>query len=220
MKLFLDTANLQFIKKWAPTGLIDGVTTNPTHLSKEGADPTKQVMEICTVMKPYGDVSVEVTEQEPETVYKQAHAISKLASNSVVKVPCSKEYYGVIKRLVADGIKINSTLVFNLEQSLLMAKLGVTYISPFIGRLDDIGVDGLHLIGEIRAMLDLYEFESKLLAASLRTIYHVHGVILSGADIATIPVAIFEKMMEHPLTEKGIEKFNEDWQKLGVKKFP
>ena len=220
MKLFLDTANLEFIKNWAPTGLINGVTTNPTHLSKEGADPTVQVKEICAVMKSFGDVSVEVTQQEPEAVYKQAHAIAKLASNIVVKVPCEQAYYMIIKRLVADGIKVNSTLVFSLEQSLMMAKLGVHYISPFVGRLDDIGTDGLQLVEEIRTMLNLYDYESQLLAASLRTVSHVHNVILAGADVATVPVAVFEKMMKHPLTDKGIEKFNADWQKLGITKFP
>lgn len=220
MKLFLDTANLEFIKKWAETGIINGITTNPTHLSKEGADPTKQVKELCAIMKPYGDVSVEVTEQEPEAAYKQAHEIAKLSTNIVVKVPCSAEYYMIIKRLVADGLNINATLVFSLEQSLMMAKLGVHYISPFIGRLDDIGADGLELVEEIRTMLNLYEYESQLLAASLRTVSHVHSVILSGADIATVPVTVFEKMMRHPLTEKGIAKFNADWQKLGITKFP
>jgi len=220
MKLFLDTANLEFIKKWAETGFVDGITTNPTHLSSEGADPTKQIKEICAVMKPYGDVSVEVTEQEPEVVYKQAHKIAKLAPNIVVKVPCAKEYYLIIKRLGADGLKINATLVFSLEQSLLMAKLGVYYISPFIGRLDDIGADGLGLIEEIRSMLNLYDYESQLLAASVRTVSHLHAIMLSGADIVTVPVVVFEKMMYHPLTDKGIVKFNVDWQKLGVKKFP
>jgi len=220
MKIFLDTANLEFIKKWVPTGLIDGITTNPTHLSKEGKDPVKQVKDICKVMKPYGDVSIEVTEQSPDAVYKQAHEISKLSDNVVVKIPCAKEYYDVIRRLVEDGIKINATLVFNLEQSLLMAKLGVYYISPFIGRLNDIGEDGLHVVEEIKIMLSMYQYGSKLLAASVRTVGTVHSVMLFGVDITTMPTNVFEKMMEHPLTEKGMEKFSTDWKKLGIKKFP
>jgi len=220
MKLFLDTANLEFIKKWTDTGIINGITTNPTHLAKEGGDPTKQVKEICALMKPHGDVSVEVTEVAPEAAYKQAHEIAKLDSNIVVKVPCAAEYYMTIKRLVSDGLKINATLVFSLEQSLMMAKLGVLYISPFIGRLDDIGADGQALIEEIRTMLNLYDYQSQLLAASIRTVSHVHNVMLAGADIATVPISVFEKMMKHPLTEKGMKLFNADWQKLNIKKFP
>jgi len=220
MKLFLDTANLEFIKKWAKTGLINGITTNPTHLAKEGGDPTQKVKDICKAIKSYGDVSVEVTETEPKAVYKQAYEIAKLASNVVVKIPCACEYYDVIRRLVKDGIKINATLVFSLEQSLFMAKLGVQYISPFVGRLDDIGTDGLQLVKEIRTMLNLYDYESQLLAASLRGVSNVHSVMLAGADIATVPVNVFEKMMNHPLTEIGMKKFNTDWSKLGIKKFP
>jgi len=220
MKLFLDTANLEFIKKWVSTGLINGITTNPTHLAKEGGDPTQQVKEICAIMNSYGDVSVEVTDSEPKAVYKQAYEIAKLASNIVVKIPCACQYCDVMKRLVENDVKINATLVFSLEQSLLMAKLGVQYISPFVGRLDDIGADGLQLVEEIRTMLNLYDYESQLLAASLRGVNQVHNVMLAGADIATVPTGVFEKMMEHPLTEIGMKKFNDDWRKLGIKKFP
>jgi len=220
MKLFLDTANIDLIKKWSDTGFVNGITTNPTHLSKEGGDPIKQVKEICSIIKPYGDVSIEVTEVDSKAVYKQAHEIAKLDSNVVVKIPCASDYYMTIKRLVAEGIKINATLVFSLEQSLMMAKLGVHYISPFIGRLNDIGADGQALIEEIRTMLNLYDYESQLLAASIRTVRDVHDVMLSGADIATIPISVFEKMMHHPLTKKGMELFTNDWKKINNKKFP
>ncbi len=220
MRLFLDTASIEVINKWVETGVVNGITTNPSHLAKEGGDPTSQVKKICELMKPYGDVSVEVTEVDPANIYKQAHEIAKLSDNIVVKVPCAHQYYITIKRLVEDGLKINATLVFSLEQSLMMAKLNVHYISPFIGRLDDIGTDGQVLIEEIRTMLNVYGYESKLLAASIRTVGHVHGVLLSGADIATLPVGVFEKMMEHPLTVKGMKLFNDDWRKLNISKFP
>ena len=220
MKLFLDTANIDTIKKWLNTRLINGITTNPTHLSKENNNPTTQIKKICSLMKKHGDVSVEVTEQKPDAVYKQAQAIAKLAPNVVVKIPCAQEYYEIIKKLIDKKIKINSTLIFSLEQALIMAKLGAYYISPFIGRLDDIGGDGLKLIEEIREILDTYEYKSQLLAASIRSVDHIHNSMLVGADIATIPATLLEKMSYHPLTEIGMEKFDSDWKKLKIKKFP
>lgn len=219
MKLFLDTANVNEIKKWYETGLIDGVTTNPTHLSKEGGDAKKKVLEICALM-PDCDVSIEVTEDDPEAVYKQAMEIAQLAENVVVKVPCHKKYYSVINRLVDNEIQLNITLVFSLIQSLCMCKLGVRYISPFIGRLDDIDADGMQLIQDIRLMIDEYAFETELLAASIRSVETVHQTILAGADVATIPLNIMQKITEHPLTDKGMTAFLEDWKKLGIKQFP
>lgn len=219
MKIFLDTANIQAIKKWVDTGLIDGVTTNPSHLSKEGGDPKKQVLDICALL-PEGEISIEVTEKEPEAVYKQAKAIAALANNVVVKVPCAPMYYPVIKRLVNDGINLNITLVFSLMQGLMMAKMGVTMISPFVGRLEDSGQDGIELLYEMCDMLDEYDFETQVLAASLRSEKHFHQAILAGVDIVTLPVSVFEQSMEHVLTAQGIEKFDVDWQKLGVRQFP
>lgn len=220
MKLFLDTANLKSIKQWHKTGIIDGITTNPTHLAKEGGDAKKLVKDICKVMRDY-DVSVEVTEIKPEAVYKQAKEIAKLADNVVVKVPCHRDYYDVIKKLVAEDVPVNVTLVFTLIQGMLMCKLGVRYISPFVGRWDDIDVDGIALIDEMRTMVDTYGyFGTRILAASLRTVRNVHDSIVAGADVATLPVSILEKMTEHPLTERGMQKFLADWQKLGIKKFP
>lgn len=220
MKIFLDTANTELIKKWASTGLIDGVTTNPTHLSKEGSNPTDQILAICSTL-PSGIISVEVVETEPEKVYQQAHAIAALADNIAVKIPCHADYYSVIKQLVAEGIQLNITLVFSLSQGLMMAKLGVDYISPFIGRLDDSGSNGIELIRQLRHMLDFYGFEhTQLLAASIRDTAHLEAAMLAGADIATVPVTVFEHSIAHPLTDKGMAQFLTDWKTLNISQFP
>lgn len=219
MKIFLDTANIPAIKKWAQTGLIDGVTTNPSHLSKEGGDPKKQVLEICSIL-PEGEISVEVTEKDPQAVYKQAKEIAALHKNIFVKVPCHADYYAVIKRLVDEDVSLNITLVFTVIQGLMMCKMGVAMISPFIGRWDDIDVEGIDVLYEMREMMDQYDFRTELLAASIRGVRHFHKSILAGADIVTLPIDVFEKSIEHPLTNAGIEKFDADWKKLGVKHFP
>lgn len=219
MKIFLDTANIEDIKKWAKSGLIDGVTTNPTHLSKEGKNPKDVVLAICDLL-PDGEISVEVTETDPKAVYKQAKEIAKLASNIVVKVPCHKEYYEVIKLLVEDAVPLNVTLVFSMLQGFLMAKLGVRYISPFIGRLDDIDVNGLEVLPDLRSMIDHYGYDTEILAASVRSVRHVHMAILSGIDVVTCSLSILEKMMDHPLTNQGMKTFDADWKKLGIKQFP
>lgn len=219
MQIFLDTADINAIKKWVKTGIIDGVTTNPTHLSREGGNPRDQVTAICSLMGDR-DVSVEVTEQDPDAVYTQAKEIASIASNVVVKIPCHVSYYPVIQKLVAEGVKLNITLVFTLIQALMMAKLRVRYVSPFIGRWDDIDVDGIHLLHEMRGMIDEYQFETNILAASIRGVRHLHEAIGAGADIATVPAIILEKSLHHMLTDRGIEKFNADWKKLGVKQFP
>lgn len=219
MKIFLDTAHIPSIKKWLATGLIDGVTTNPSHLSKEGGDPKKQVLEICSLL-PEGQISIEVTESDPEALYKQAKAISKLAPNVVVKVPCHANFYPVIKRLIDEDVQLNITLVFSLVQGLMMCKMGVTMISPFVGRLDDIDVDGIDLLCEMRDMVERYDYETEILAASLRGVRHFHQAITAGADIVTLPVDVFEKSIEHILTNQGIAKFDADWKKLGITQFP
>ena len=219
MKLFLDTAHLASIKKWADSGLIDGITTNPTHLSKETGLPSEIVKQICVVL-PEGEISVEVTEKSPEAVYEQAKKIAALSENVIVKIPCYNGYIPLIKKLVDEGVGINITLVFSAMQALMLAKLGVLYVSPFIGRLDDIDSDGIQLIADIREMFETYDFETEILAASLRSVRQVHQVALLGAHVATIPVEIFEKLLLHPLTEKGMATFDADWQKLGVKHFP
>lgn len=219
MKIFLDTANLDAIKKWADTGLINGVTTNPTHLSKEKNDPKDQVLAICAAL-PNGEISVEITEKEPEAVYKQARTIAALQKNIVVKVPCHKDYYAIIQRLVKEGVPINVTLVFTLIQGMLMCKLGVRYISPFVGRLDDIDTDGVQVLYDLRDMIDQYNYKTEILAASLRHTQHVHDAIRAGSDVVTVSPAVFEQIIEHPLTDAGIVKFNDDWKKLGITQFP
>ncbi len=219
MKLILDSADVTAIKKWSDTGLIDGVTTNPTHLAKAGGDPKKRVLEICNVL-PDGEISVEVTETEPKKVYEQAKAIAALADNIVVKVPCHRDYYPIIAQLVDEDVNLNITLVFSLVQSLFMCKLGVTYISPFIGRWDDIDVDGQELLFQLRDVIDDYTYETQILAASIRGVRHLHEAMMAGADAATVPLNVLEKASQHILTDQGIDKFNADWAKLGVKNFP
>jgi transaldolase len=219
MKLFLDTADSALIAQWAATGLIDGVTTNPSHLFKAGGNPREVVLEICSLL-PNGEISVEITEKEPKKVYEQAHAIAKLHKNVLVKVPCHKDYYAVIKKLTQDGVRINVTLVFTLVQALFMCKLGVRYISPFIGRWDDIDVKGADLLFEIREMIDGYGFETGLLAASLRSVRHLHEATSAGADAATVPVAVLEQASTHLLTDRGMQLFDADWKKLNIEKFP
>jgi len=239
MKIFLDTAHISAIEKWAATGIVDGVTTNPSHLSKEGqnpagikladielvgqhtiaADPAAIIKKICSVL-PNGEISVQVTESDPEKVYHQAKQLAALAHHIVVKIPCHQDYYAVIHKLVNEGVPLNITLVFSVLQGLMMCKLGVRYISPFIGRLDDVGIDGIAALAEFRTMVDQYCFETQILAASLRTVEHLHAAMLIGVDSATITPELLEKAVVHPLTDAGMKKFAQDWEKLGVRKFP
>lgn len=215
MKLFLDTADPVAIAYWVKMGIVDGVTTNPTHLSQQGKETKKVLLDICSMVE--GDVSIEVVEKSPDDVYRQALEISRLAPNVVVKIPFAKEYLSVIKRLADEGIKLNITLIFSALQALLVAKLNVTYISPFLGRLDDIGVNGMDLLHEIIALKETYGFDSQVLAASIRSLAHWKESVLAGADVVTLPVKVLEQAMVHPLTEQGIEKFDADWKKLGKK---
>lgn len=219
MKIFIDSADVKSIAVWAQKGIINGVTTNPTHLSKEGGDVTQKILEICKLL-PHGDISVEVTEKEPQAVYEQAKKIAALAPNVVVKVPCHIDYYEVIARLVKEGVRVNVTLMFSLTQALMMCKLGVTYISPFVGRLEEIDVNGIMLLHQMRRMVDHYQFTTQILAASLRTLGHFNDAIEAKVDAATLPLAVLEKGLEHQLTIAGMAKFDQDWQKLGIKQFP
>ena len=216
MKLFLDTANRDLIARWVKSGVIDGVTTNPSHLAKEGQDTKKVLLDICEML-PHGDVSIEVVVKEPEHVYKQAKEIAALADNVVVKIPFAEQYLPVIDKLTEEGVRLNITLVFSLIQALLVAKLGVAYISPFIGRWEDIDINGIELLGEMRTVMDNYGYESEILAASVRSVMHLHDAALIGADVATIPPTLLDKVFKHPLTEQGIAKFDADWQSLGKK---
>lgn len=215
MKIFLDTANREMIKKWAAIGIIDGVTTNPSLLSKEGPNTKEVLLDICKMVE--GDVSIEVVKKSPDDVYKQAKEIAALAKNVVVKIPYAYEYLPVIKKLSNEGVKVNVTLIFSMLQALIVAKLGVTYISPFIGRWDDIDVNGLGLIDDLMVMKSHYGFDSEILVASIRHIMHWHEAVLAGADVATVPPTLLDQMMNHPLTESGIKKFDDDWNKLGKK---
>lgn len=213
MKLFLDSANRKEIEKYLATGLVDGVTTNPSLLSAQGQNTKEVILDILRMVP--GDVSIEVVEKSPDAVYAQAHQIAKLGDNAVVKIPFALDYLPTIAKLVEDGVKLNITLVFNVLQALMVAKLGVAYISPFIGRLDDIGSDGMVLIEDLVTLKQQYEFPTEILAASIRHVMHWERVALLGADIATVPPQLIEAACKHPLTESGIKKFDEDWKKLG-----
>ena len=215
MKLFLDTANRELIKKWIPTNLVDGVTTNPSLLSKEGNNPKEVLLDICKMVK--GDVSIEVVKKEPEQVYKQAKEISALAKNVVVKIPFKFEYLPVISKLVQEKISINVTLIFSVIQATLVAKLGVRYISPFLGRWDDIDIPGLEQVEKMMLVKRNYNFKSEILAASIRNPIHMRKALFWGIDVITIPPTLLDKVMNHPLTKEGIEKFDADWKKLGKK---
>jgi|ERR1700733_12329372 len=219
VKIFLDTANPADIKRFVHTGLIDGVTTNPTHLAQVNKNPKKTILEICSLL-PEGRISVQVTQEDPKKIYKQAQQIAHLAPNIWVKVPCHSAYYPVIDALVKEGVRLNITLVFTLLQALMMCKLGADYISPFVGRWGDIDVEGIPIIVQMREMIDFYNFETHLLAASIRDLPGFHESVQAGVDAVTLPPAIFEKAINHPLTKQGMEKFAKDWHKVGVKTFP
>lgn len=219
MKFFLDTAHYEALEQAVKSGLVDGVTTNPTHLSKEKGSATDLVKKIATLLYPR-PVSVEVTEKDPQAIYNQAHALAALAPNLVIKIPCHPDYLSIINTLVHDGIALNITLLFSAIQGLAMMKLQVKYISPFIGRLEDSDSNGIHLIKDLKTLQHIYGFKTEILAASLRSVRHVHEAALAGADCATLPVTILNEMLHHPLTDKGIEIFDRDWQTLGIKKFP
>lgn len=212
MKIFLDCADPKIIEKYVETGLIDGVTTNPSLLSAQGARTKEIIMNILNIVP--GDVSIEVVEKDPEKVYAQAHQIAKLGDNAVVKIPFAFEYLPTIAKLVADGVKLNITLIFSALQGLMVAKLGVSYISPFVGRLDDISSDGMVLIEDLVTLREQYDFPTEILAASIRHVMHWERAALLGADIATLPPAVIEAACKHPLTDLGIKKFDEDWRKL------
>jgi transaldolase len=219
MKIFIDSADVTAITVWKDTGLIDGITTNPTNLSKVGGNPVTIIKAICSLLSE-GDISVEITEKDPEKVYLQAKKIAAIAPNIVVKIPCHRDYYAIIKKLVAEGVAINITLVFTLIQGILMSKLGVRYISPFIGRWDELDVDGIELLYELRSAIDQYQYATQILAASLRTVRHVHEALCAGVDVITVPISILEKMTTHPLTTNGMAHFDADWQKLNATNFP
>lgn len=212
MKFFLDTANLEEIKEAVSLGVIDGVTTNPSLVAKEGnVDFHTRIKEICELIA--GPVSAEVIALETEEMIEEARELAALANNVVVKIPMTVEGLKAVKVLSNEGIKTNVTLVFSANQALLAAKAGATYISPFVGRLDDRAHDGMKLIEEINTILENYNLDSEIITASIRSPRHVKEAALVGADIATIPFGVIEKMSQHPLTDIGIERFLNDWEK-------
>lgn len=209
MKFFLDTANTDDIRKYAELGLVDGVTTNPTIVAREGRDFESVIKEITTIVD--GPVSAEVTANEADKMIEQARALAKWADNIVVKIPMTGAGLKAVSVLSKEGIKTNVTLVFSVAQGLMAAKAGATFISPFVGRLDDIGSDGVKLIKDLRTVLDNYGLKSEIIAASIRGVQHVEAVALAGSDIATIPAGVFGKMFKHPLTDNGLASFEKDW---------
>jgi len=212
MKFFLDTANLEEIKKADSWGILDGVTTNPTLVSKETDSFQKIAVEILKMIK--GPVSLEVISEDSEGMIREARELKMYGENVVIKIPLTKEGLKAVKVLSSERIKTNVTLCFSPTQALLAAKAGADYISPFIGRLDDISSYGMHLVETIRRIYDNYGFETEIIVASIRHPMHILEAALIGADIATVPFSVMEKLFNHPLTDIGIEKFLEDWNKV------
>jgi transaldolase len=213
MKFFVDTAEINDIKELYETGLLDGVTTNPTLIGKSGRDFKEVIAEICALVP--GPVSAEVASTVYDGMVAEGERLAQIASNVVVKLPLTLDGLKATKHFSEKGIKTNVTLCFSANQALLAAKVGATYISPFIGRLDDINIDGVELIENIRVIYDNYAFTTEILAASIRTPNHITQVALAGADVATIPPAVIRKLAEHPLTASGLHAFVKDWQATG-----
>jgi len=212
MKIFLDTANLQQIKEAANWGILDGVTTNPSLISMENIPFEDLVKKICRVVA--GPVSVECVSTKANDIIIEAKGLAKLADNIVVKIPICLEGLRAIKVLSSEGIHVNTTLIFSPLQALLAAKAGARYVSPFVGRLDDISHDGMDLVDQILTIFDNYGFETELIVASIRHPLHFVESALMGADIATVPFGVLEKIIKHPLTDIGMERFLKDWGKV------
>ena len=212
MKFFIDTADVNEIKEAESLGILDGVTTNPTLISRTGRPFKETIEEICTIVK--GPVSAEVVSTDTEGIIKEGRELAKIADNIVVKVPLIKDGLKAVKALTSEGIKVNVTRCFSSNQALLAAKAGGTYISPFVGRLDDKGHTGMDVIDEIRTIYDNYGFETEIIVASIRNPLHVRDAALMGADIATIPFAVFNNIVKHPLTDEGLKNFLADWEKV------
>ncbi|MCF0240967.1 MAG: fructose-6-phosphate aldolase [Streptococcus gallolyticus] len=210
MKFFLDTADVSAIKTINELGVVDGVTTNPTIISREGRDFETVIKEICQIVD--GPVSAEVTGVTAEEMITEARDIAKWADNIVVKIPMTMEGLKAVNVLSKENIKTNVTLIFTVSQGLMAIKAGATFISPFVGRLEDIGTDGYQLISDLREIIDFYGFDTEIIAASIRNTVHVENVAKRGAHIATIPDAVFDKMTKHPLTDSGLTQFMQDWK--------
>lgn len=216
MKFFVDTADVAEIKELAASGLLDGVTTNPTLVAKAGRDFKEIITEICAVVP--GPVSAEVAATDYEGMMREAEVLRKIAKNVTIKVPLTMDGLKACKALTSDGTMVNVTLCFSANQALLAAKAGATFVSPFIGRLDDIGLNGMDVIREIRTIYDNYpDLSTDILAASIRTVNHVKEAAIIGADVATVPPAILKSLVKHPLTDAGLTAFVNDWKKTGQK---
>jgi transaldolase len=213
MKLFLDTADPKEIEALAATGLVDGVTTNPSLAAKTGLSLVDALATICKLVP--GSVSAEVTAVTSAEMISEGKKLAAIASNITIKVPLTWDGLTACKALSSDGHKVNVTLCFSSNQALLAAKAGATFVSPFIGRLDDIGQDGMELIREIREIYDNYDFQTEILAASIRHAMHIRDAALAGADVATLPPGLFRALAQHPLTDKGLAAFLDDWKRTG-----
>lgn len=213
MKFFVDTAEVSEIKELADAGLLDGVTTNPSLIAKSGRKFKDVIKEICDIVT--GPVSAEVTALDVAGMIREGNDLRKIAKNVTVKVPLTLDGLKACKALTSDGSMVNVTLCFSANQALLAAKAGATFISPFVGRLDDIHIDGMDLIADIRQIYDNYNFKTEVLVASVRTANHIKQAALLGADVATAPAAVLKGLVKHPLTDKGIESFLADWKKTG-----
>ncbi|GGN51912.1 fructose-6-phosphate aldolase [Oceanobacillus indicireducens] len=212
MDFYLDTANIEEIKRINRLGLVDGVTTNPSIIAKENRDFKETIKEICELVD--GPVSAEVIGLTVEEMVAEARDIATWASNVVVKIPMTEAGLEAVNILSKEGIKTNVTLIFSVSQGLMAAKAGATYVSPFVGRIDDIGEDGLELIQNLKTTLQNYHFNTKIITASIRTINHLEKAAIAGAHIATIPGSLLPKLWKHPLTDNGIEQFLADWESV------
>lgn len=212
MKIFIDTANIKEIREAASMGVLDGVTTNPTILSREKGDYRDNLKEICSIVK--GPVSAEVVSQDAPGMLREAKELAKIASNITIKVPITTEGLKAVKLIRAEGIMTNVTLVFSSPQAIFAAKAGTTFVSPFIGRIDDISHKGMDLVREIVTIFRNYQFSTEVIVASIRHPLHVVEAALAGAHVATIPFKVIEKLVKHPLTDVGMEKFLADWEKV------
>ena len=215
MKFFVDTADVKDIRELSEVGLVDGVTTNPSLIMKSGRNYEEVTKEICDIVE--GPVSAEVTATDFDGMMRQADSLSKIADNIAIKVPLTMDGLRACKALSSGGQMVNVTLCFSANQALLAAKAGATFISPFIGRLDDMAIDGMDLVAEIRTIYDNYGFDTEILAASIRTVNHVRQAALIGADVVTAPPAVLRALVKHPLTDKGLAAFLADWEKTGQK---
>ncbi len=213
MKFFADTAEIEEIAELAATGMVDGVTTNPSLIMKSGRDILEVTREICALVD--GPVSAEVVSLEAAEMIAEGRKLAEIADNIAIKVPLTWDGLKACKTLTGEGRMVNVTLCFSANQALLAAKAGATFVSPFVGRLDDINLDGLELISDIRTIYDNYGFETQILAASIRAVNHISECALIGADVVTAPPAILKKMADHPLTDKGLDAFMRDWAKTG-----